>query len=144
MTEIKSVDRPTPLEDGCTRRLLLTQVHRDDEGNPESLVLAYVIKWESRHGERLDGSRARPQGRKTKPFLGGWRGTMSHWASHNVDALKNSLLRHKHEFDRSTRLRPMSDCILATPCPPARPELSTLVSWTLERSSEPRRPLLFA
>ncbi len=144
MTEIESVDRPMPLEDGCTWRLLLTQLHLDGGGNLESFVLAYAIKRGSSHGECLEGSRARHQSRKTNPFLGGWRGAMSHWASNNVDALKNSLLRHKHEFDRSTGLRPMSDCILVTPCPPARPELSTLVSWTLERSSERRRPLVFA
>ncbi len=144
MTEIESGDRCVPLKVSITQRMLLAQLHRDSEGDPEWFMFAYAIKRGSSHGECLEGSRARHQSRKTNPFLGGWRGAMSHWASNNVDALKNSLLRHKHEFDRSTGLRPMSDCILVTPCPPARPELSTLVSWTLERSSERRRPLVFA
>ena len=142
MTEIESVDRPMPLEDGCTWRLLLTQLHLDGGGNPESFVLAYAIKRVSSHGDYVDGVRTRRQSRRTKPFLRGWRGAMSHWASHNVDALKNSLSCHRHEFDRSTGLRPMSDCVLVTPDLPARPELSSLVSWTLERSPDPHRSLL--
>ena len=123
MTEIEGVDRPMSLDDGCTWRLLLTQLHRDDEGNPESLVLAYAIKRVSSHGECLDGSRTRHQSRKTKPFLKTCRGAMRHCALHTVHALNNSLLSHKQEFDRSTLLRPMSGCILGTPGPPARPEL---------------------
>jgi hypothetical protein len=142
VTEMESIDRPVPLVDSGTWLLLLTQLHRDDGGNPESFVLAYAIKRISSHGEHLDGVRTQRQSRKTKPFLRGWRGAMDHWASHNVDALKNSLLCHKHEFDRSTGLRPMSDYVLVTPGPPARPELSSLVSWTLERSADPRSRLL--
>ena len=142
MTEIESVDRPILLEDSGTWRLLLTQLHRDGEGNPESFVLAFGIKRKSSHREYLDGVRTRHQSRKTRPFLGGWRGAMSHWASHNVDALKNSLLCHKHEFDRSIGLRPMSDSVLATPGTPARPELSSLLSWSLKRSPDPRRRVL--
>ena len=142
MTEIESVDQAILLEDSGMWRLLLTQLHRDDEGNPESFVLAYGIKRVSSHREYLDGVRRRHQSRKTKSFLKGWRGAMGHWASHNVDTLKSSLLCHNHEFGRSIRLRPMSDCILVTPSPPARPKVSTLVSWTLKRSSEPHRPFL--
>ena len=142
MTEIESVDQAILLEDSGIWRLLLTQLHRDDEGNPESFVLAYGIKRVSSHREYLDGVRRRHQSRKTKSFLKGWRGAMGHWASHNVDTLKSSLLCHNHEFGRSIRLRPMSDCILVTPSPPARPELSSLVSWTLERCPDPHRPLL--
>ncbi len=142
MTEIESVDQVILSEDSGTWRLLLTQLHRDDEGKPESFVLAYGIKRVSSQGEYLDGVRRRHQSRKTKPFLKGWRGAMSHWASHNVDALKNSLSCNRHEFDRSAGLRPMSDCVLVTPGPPARPELSSLVLWTLERSPNRHRPLL--
>ena len=136
MTEIESVDRPTHLEDSCTWRLLLTQLHRNDEGSPEAFVLAYAIKKVSSHGECLYSVRTRYQSRKTKLFLSGWRGAMSHWASHNVDALKNSLSCHRREFDRSPMLRPMSDLVLVTPGPPARPELSSLVLRTLERSPD--------
>jgi hypothetical protein len=142
LTEIESVDQAILLEDSGTWRLLLTQLHRGDEGKPESFVLAYGIKRVSSQGEYLDGVRRRHQGRKTKPFLKGWRGAMSHWASHNVDALKNSLSCNRHEFDRSAGLRPMSDCVLVTPGLPARPELSSLVLWTPERSHSPHRPLL--
>ena len=145
MTEIESADQAILLEDRGTWRLLLTQLHRDDEGKPESFVLAYGIKRVSSQGEYLDldGVRSRHQSRKTKPFLEGWRGAMSHWASHNVDALKNSLACHRHEFDRSAGLRPMSDCVhKVTPGLPARPELSSLVLWTLERSPNRHRPLL--
>ena len=144
MTEIESVDQAIRLEDSGTWRLLLTQLHRDDEGKPESFVLAYGIKRVSSQGEHLDldGVRRRHQSRKTKPSLKGWRGAMSHWASHNVDALKNSLSCNRHEFDRSAGLRPMSDCVLVTPGLPARPELSSLVLWTLERSPNRHRPLL--
>ena len=125
MTEIESVDQAILLEDGGTWRLLLTQLHRDDEGKPEAFVLAYGIKRVSSQGEYLDDVRRRHQSRKTKPFLKGWRGAMSHWASHNVDVLKNSLACHTHEFDRSAGLGPMSDCVLVTPGLPARPELSS-------------------
>ena len=127
MTEIEGVDQAIRLEDSGTRRLLLTQLHRDDEGKPESFVLAYGIKRVSSQGDYLDDVRRRHQSRRTKPFLKGWRGAMSHWASHNVNALKNSLACHRHEFDRSAGLRPMSDCVLVTPGLPARPELSSLV-----------------
>ena len=51
MTEMESVDSPVPLEDGGTWRLLLTQLHRDNEGNPESFVLAYIVKRVLRHGD---------------------------------------------------------------------------------------------
>ena len=142
MTEIESADQAILLEDSGTWRLLLTQLHRDDEGKPESFVLAYGIKRVSSQGEYLDGVRRRHQSRRTKPFLKGWRGAMSHWASHNVDALKNSLACHRHEFDRSAGLIPTSDCVLVTPNLPARPELSSLVLWTLERSPGRHRPLL--
>ena len=142
MTEIESSDRSVTLKVSITQRLLLTQLHRDSEDNLEWFMFAYAIRRATSHEERLDGERTQHQGRKTKPFLGGWRGAMSHWASHNVDTLKSSLLCHNHEFGRSIGLRPISDCVLVTPSPPARPELSTLVSWTLERSYEPRRPLL--
>ena len=136
MTEIESVERPTHLEDSCTWRLLLTQLHRNEEGIPESFVLAYAVKKVSSHGECLDGVRTRYQSRKTKLFLSGWRGAMSHWASHNVDALKNSLSCHRREFDRSPMLRPMRDLVLVTPGPPARPELSSLVLRLLEPSPD--------
>ena len=86
MTVMESVDLYEPLADNCTGRLLLTQLHRDDEGKPESFVLAYGIKRVSSQGDYLDGVRRRHQSRRTKPFLKGWRGAMSHWASHNVDA----------------------------------------------------------
>ena len=142
MTEIEGVDQAILLEDSGTRRLLLTQLHRDDEGKPESFVLAYGIKRISSQGEYLDGVRRRHQSRKAKPFLKGWRGAMGHWASHNVDALKNSLSCNRHEFDRSAGLRPMSDCVLVTPGLPARPELSSLFLWTPERSPSRHRPLL--
>ncbi len=142
MTEIESDDRSVPLKVSTTRRLLLTRLHRDSEGNPEWFMFAYAIKRATSHGECLDGVRTQHQSRKTEPFLGGWRGAMSHWASDNVDTLKSALLCYKYECGRSIRLRPMSNCVLVTPSPPARPELSTLVSWTLERSSGPRRPLL--
>ena len=129
MTEIESADQAILLEDSGTWRLLLTQLHRDDEGKPESFVLAYGIKRVSSQGEYLDldGVRRRHQSRKTKPLLKGWRGAMSHWASRNVDALKNPPSCHRHGFDRSAGLRPMSDCVLVTPNLPARPELSSLV-----------------
>ena len=142
MTEIESVDQAILLEDSGTWRLLLTQLHRDDEGKPESFVLAYGIKRVSSQGEYLGGVRRRHQSRKTKPFLKGWRGAMSHWASHNVDALKNSLACHRHEFDRSAGSIPMSDRVVVTPELPARPELSSLVLWTPERSPSRHRPLL--
>ena len=142
MTEIEGVDQAIRLEDSGTWRLLLTQLHRDDEGKPESFVLAYGIKRVSSQGEYLDGVRRRHQSRKAKPFLKGWRGAMSHWASHNVDALKNSLACHRHEFDRSAGLIPMSDCVVVTPNLPARPELSSLVLWRPERSPSRHRPLL--
>jgi hypothetical protein len=142
VTEIESVDQAILSEDSGTWRLLLTQLHRDDEGKPESFVLAYGIKRVSSQGEYLDGVRRRHQSRKTKPFLKGWRGAMGHWASHNVDALKNTLSCNRHEFDRSAGLRPMSDCVLDTPGLPARPELSSLVLWTPERSPSRHRPLL--
>ena len=142
MTEIESVDQAILSEDSGTWRLLLTQLQRDDEGKPESFVLAYGIKRVSSQGEYLDGVRSRHQSRKTKPFLKGWRGAMSHWASHNVDALKNSLSCNRHEFDRSAGLRPMSDCVLVAPGLPARPELSSLFLWTPERSPGRHRPLL--
>jgi hypothetical protein len=142
LTEIEGVDQAILLEDSGTRRLLLTQLHRDDEGKPESFELAYGIKRVSSQGEYLDGVRRRHQSRKAKPFLKGWRGAMSHWASHNVDALKNSLSCNRHEFDRSAGLRPMSDCVLVTPGLPARPELSSLVLWRPERSPSRHRPLL--
>ena len=142
MTEIEGVDQAIRLEDSGTWRLLLTQLHRDDEGKPESFVLAYGIKRVSSQGEYLDGVRRRLQSRKTKPFLKGWRGAMSHWASHNVDALKNPPSCHRHGFDRSAGLRPMSDCVLVTPGLPARPELSSLVLWTLERSANRHRSFL--
>ena len=136
MTEIESVDRSIPLKVSATRRLLLTQLHRDSGGNLDWFMFAYAIKNVSSHGEHLDGVRTRHQSRKTKPFLRGWRGAMSHWASHNVDALKNSLSCHRREFDRSPMLRPMSGLVLVTPGPPARPELSSLVLRTLERSPD--------
>ena len=144
MTEIESADQAILLEDSGTWRLLLTQLHRDDEGKPESFVLAYGIKRVASQVEYLDldGVRIRHQSRKTKPFLKGWRGAMSHWASHNVDALKNSLSCKRQEFDRSARVRPLSDCVVVTPNLPARPELSSLVLWTLERSPNRHRPLL--
>ena len=142
MTETESVDRPVPLEDSGTWRLLLTQLHRDNEGNPESFVLAYIIKRVLRPGGYPDGVRTRHQSRRTEPFLKGWQGAMNHWASHNVDALKNSLSCHRHEFDRLTGLRPMSDCVLVAPGPPAPPELSSLVLRTLEPSLDPHSPLL--
>jgi hypothetical protein len=142
VTEIESVDRPVPLEDSCTWRLLLTQLYRDDEGNPESFVLAYAIKKVSGPEDYLEEVRTRHQSRKTKPFLGGWRGAMNHWASHNVDAFKKSLAGRRHEFGRSTRWRPMIDCVLVTPGPPAHPELPSLVLRTLERSPDPHRRLL--
>jgi hypothetical protein len=127
VTEIEGVDQAIRLEDSGTWRLLLTQLHRDDEGKPESFVLAYGIKRVSSQGEYLEGVRRRHQSRTTKPLLKGWRGAMSHWASRNVDALKNSLSCNRHEFDRSAGLRPMSDCVLVAPGLPARPELSSLV-----------------
>jgi hypothetical protein len=142
LTEIEGVDQAIRLEDSGTRRLLLTQLHRDDEGKPESFVLAYGIKRVSSQGDYLDDVRRRHQSRRTKPFLKGWRGAMSHWASHNVDALKNSLSCKRQEFDRSARVRPMSDRVVVTPNLPARPELSSLVLWTPERSPSRHRPLL--
>ena len=142
MTEIESVDQAIRLEDSGTWRLLLTQLHRGDEGKPESFVLAYGIKRVSSQGEYLDGVRRRHQSRKTKPFLKGWRGAMGNWASHNVDALKTTLSCNRHEFERSAGLKPMSDCVLVTPGLPARPELSSLVLWRPERSPSRHRPLL--
>ena len=139
MTVMESVDLDEPLADNRTGQLLLTRLHRDDEGNLESFVLAYAIKRVSSHGKCLDGVRTRHHSQKTKPFLGGWRGAMSHWASHNVDALKNSLAYHKHEFDRSSGLRLMSDCVLV---PPGPPELSSLVLRTLKPSLHPQSHLL--
>ena len=143
MTEIESVDRPVPLEDGGTWRMLLMQLRRDRGGNPESFLFAYALTRVSGSGEYQDGVPTRHQSRKTESFLRGWRGAMNHWASHNVDALKKSLWRQRDERHRSIRLRPVSGCVLVTPGPPARPELSSLVSWTLERSPDPHRPLLF-
>jgi len=142
MTEMESVDRPVPLEDSGTWRLLLTKLHRDSRGNAESFVLAYSIKRVLRHGGYPDGGRTRHQSRKTEPFLKGWQGAMNHWASYNVDALKNSLSCHRREIDRLTGLRPMSDSVLVTPRPPARPELSSLLLRTLEPSLDPHSPLL--
>jgi hypothetical protein len=72
VTEVESVDRPVPRKDSRTWRVLLTQLHWDDEGNPESFVFAYATKRVSSHEEYLGGVRTRPQSRKTKPFLGGW------------------------------------------------------------------------
>ncbi len=142
MTEVESVDRPMPLEDNHTWRLLLTQLHRDEGGNPESFLLAYAIKRVSSRGENLDGVRTRHQSRRTKPFLEGWRGAMSDWASHNVDALKNSLSCHRREFDKISGLRPMSDFVLVAPGLPARPELSSLVLKTLAPSPDAHSLLL--
>jgi hypothetical protein len=142
VTEVESVDRPVPRKDSRTWRVLLTQLHWDDEGNPESFVFAYATKRVSSHEEYLGGVRTRPQSRKTKPFLGGWREAMSHWATYNVDALKKSLASHRHEFGRSTRWRPMIDPVLVTPDPPARPELPSLVLQSLERSPDPQSLLL--
>ena len=71
MTETESVDRPVPLEESGTWRLLLTQLHRDNEGNPESFVLAYIIKRVLRPGGYPDGVRTRHQSRRTEPFLKG-------------------------------------------------------------------------
>jgi hypothetical protein len=142
VSEIESVDRPMPIEDSRTWRVLLTRLHWDDEGNPESFVFVYATKRASSHGEYLGGVRTRHESRKTKPFLGGWRGAMSHWATYNVDALKKSLAGHRHEFSRSTRWRPMIDYVLVTPGPPARPELPSLVLHSLERSPDPQSPLL--
>jgi len=135
VTEIESVDRAVPLENNCTWRLLLTQLHRDDVGNLEAFAFAYAVKRVSSSGEHLGDVRTRHGSRKTKPFLGGWRGAMSHWASHNVDALKKSLASHRHEFGRSTRWRPVIDYVLVTP--PARPELPSLVLQSLEPLSRP-------
>ncbi len=144
MTEIESVDRPVPCKDSRTWRVLLMQLHWDDEGNPESFVFAYATKRVSSHGEYPGGMRTRPQSRKTKPLLGGWRGAMSHWSTYNMDTLKKSLASHRHEFGRSMRWRPMIDYVLVTPGPPARPELPSLVSQSLERSPDPQSPVLSA
>jgi hypothetical protein len=144
VTEIESDDRLMPFEDSRAWRVLLTQLHWDDEGNPESFVFAYATKRISSHGEYLGGVRARHESRKTKPFLGGWRGAMSHWATYNVEALKKSLAGHRHGFGRSTRWRPTIDYVLVTPGPPARPELPSLVLQSLERSPTPQSPILSA
>ncbi len=144
MTEIESDDRLMPFEDSRTWRVLLTRLHWDDEGNPESFVFAYATKRISSHGEYLGGVRTRHESRKTKPFLGGWRGAMRHWATYNVDALKKSLAGHRYEFGRSTRWRPMINYVLVNPGPPARPELPSLVLQSVERSPDPQGPLLTA
>jgi hypothetical protein len=114
VTEIESVDRPVPLEDGGTWRMLLMQLRRDRGGNPESFLFAYALTRVPGSGEYQDGVPTRHQSRKTESFLRGWRGAMNHWASHNVDALKKSLWRQRDERDRSIRLRPVSGCVLVT------------------------------
>ena len=148
MTVVESVDLYVPFADSSTGRLLWTQLHRDNEGNPELFVLVYAAKGAPHHKGSPGGARTPHQDRRNKPFLRTWQGAMNHWASGNCDVLKGSFSSRSHGFGRiptfRPALRPASNCILVTPGPPARPEASTPVLQTLEPCFDHRRPLLAA
>jgi hypothetical protein len=144
VTVMESVDRYVPFADSSTGRLLWTQLHRDDEGNPELFVLVCAVKSAPPYKGSPEGARTPHQGRRTKPFLRTWQGAMNHWASGNCDVLKDSVSSRSHEFGRRPTLRPTSVCILVTPGSPARPEASTPVLQTLEPFFDHRRPPIAA
>ena len=116
---VESVGRCVSLADSNAKRLCWTQLHRDDQGNPELFVLVYAVKSILHDGGLPDGARTGRQNRRTEPFLRRWQGAMTHWASRNGDVLKDSL--SGREFGRIPRLVFTSDCVPVTPAPPAPP-----------------------
>ena len=144
MTVMESVDLHVPLADSGAGRLLWSQVHRDDWGNPELFVLAYAAKSVLRYDGYQDDAGIPHQSRRSEPFLRTWRGAMNQWASGNCDALNVSLESRSREFGWTPSLRPTSVCVLVTPSPPARPEASSPVLRAPEPLLDHRRPLLTA
>jgi len=151
VTVMDSVDLHVPLADSGAGRLLWSQVHRDDRGNPELFVLAYAAKSVLRYDGYQDDAGIPHQSRRSEPFLRTWRGAMNQWASGNCDALNVSLesrSRESREFGWTPSLRPTSVCVLVTPSPqpspPARPEASSPVLRAPEPFFDHRRPLLTA
>ena len=134
MTVMESVDLHVPLADSGAGRLLWSQVHRDDWGNPELFVLVYAVKSVLCHGEYPGSIRTRHQSKRSEPFLRRWQGAMNLWASRNCDILKDSLSCRANEFDRVSRVRPIRDHIPVIPASPARPEFSSPALRTLEPS----------
>jgi hypothetical protein len=141
VTVMEAVDRYVPLAQSGIGRLLWTQLHRDDGGNPELFVLVYAAKSVLRCEVHSDGALIPHQSRRTEPFLRTWQGAMNDWAAGNCDVLKSSLASRSGEFGRIPRLRPMSDCVLVTPGSPARPESSSPVLRTSELFLNHRRLL---
>lgn len=126
MTEIEGIGRSVLLKDRSAWRLLLAQLHRDTGGSSEWFVFACAVKSSLHDGGYSDGVRTRHQSRRAEPFLRRWQGAMNHWASCNCDVLKNSLFCRSRESDRAPGWRPISDRVLVTPAPPARPALPVL------------------
>ncbi len=144
MTVTESVDLRVPPADSGAGRLLWTQMHRDDWGNPELFVLVYAAKSALRHEGYHEHAGLPHQGRRSEPFLTTWRGTMNQWASGNCDVPKVSLESRSRESGRTPSLRPTSVCVLVTPSPPARPEASSPALRAPEPFLDHRRPLLTA
>ena len=98
MTVTESVDLRVPPADSGAGRLLWTQMHRDDWGNPELFVLVYAAKSVLCYDGYQDDARIPHQSRRREPFLRTWRGAMNQWASGNCDALNVSLESRSREF----------------------------------------------
>jgi hypothetical protein len=137
---IESVGRCVSLADSGAQRLRWTQLHRDDRGNPELFVLVYAVKTILHDGGLSDGARTLRHRRRTEPFLRRWQGAMTHWASRNGDALKDSL--SGGEFGRMSRLVLTSDCVPLTPAAPAPPGSSSPVLRALDHFPASPGPLL--
>jgi hypothetical protein len=138
VTETKGIDRSLLLKAPSTWRLLLTRLHRDAGGNPEWFVFACAVKSALHDEGHPDSVRTHHQSRRAEPFLRGWQGAMSHWASYNCDGLKKSLSCHSREPDRAPGRRPISDRVLVAPASPVRPALSSPVLRRLGLSPDLR------
>jgi hypothetical protein len=138
VTETKGIDRYLLLKAPSTWRLLLTRLHRDAGGNPEWFVFACAVKSALHDEGHPDSVRTHHQSRRAEPFLRGWQGAMSHWASYNCDGLKKSLSCHSREPDRAPGRRPISDRVLVAPASPVRPALSLPVLRRLGLSPDLR------
>jgi hypothetical protein len=144
VTVTESVDLHVPPADSGAGRLLWTQMHRDDWGNPELFVLVYAAKSVPRCEGYQDDAGIIHQGRRSEPFLKTWRGAMNQWASGNCDVLNVSLESRSREFGRIPSLRSTRVCVLVSPSPPARPEASSPALRAPEPFLEHRRPLVTA
>ena len=143
MTETESIDRSLLVKDPSAWRLLFSRLHRDAGGDPEWFVFAWAVKSAIHDEGRPDSVRPPRQCRRAEPFLRGWQGAMSHWASYNCGGLKKSLSCHGRESDRAPGGRPVIDRVLVAPASPARPALSLPVLRKLGLSPDLRWSSLF-